>query len=65
MVGATSSVEGVLEEFLTSILPKISGEPTREGLIEIHILISGNAASMASNLGGGRHKHLLLKMTAK
>ena len=53
MVGTTSSVEVVLADFLTHILPKIGGEPTIEGLIEIHRLINGNAASVVSNLGGG------------
>ena len=53
MSGATSSVEGVLAEFLTLILPKIDKKPTREGLINIHLLVSENAASVASNLGGG------------
>ena len=53
MDGATSSVKGVLANFLTPTLPKIDGEPTRSGLINLHQLISGNAASMASKLGGG------------
>ena len=65
MAEATSSVKGVLTDFLTPILPKIDGEPTREGLIYIHRLISRNAASMASNLGGGRHGHLSLTMMAE
>ena len=64
MVGATSSVEGVLTEYLTPTLPKIDGEPTIERLINTHQLLSGNAASMASNLAGGRHGHLALTMTA-
>ena len=65
MTGAASRIEGVLADFLTPILPKIGIEPTREGLIKIHRFISGNTASVASNLGGGRHKHLALTMTAK
>ena len=36
MAGATSSVKGVLADLLTPIIPKIGGEPTREGFIEIH-----------------------------
>ena len=64
MAGETSSVEGVLADFLKPILPKIYEEPTREGLIDLHRLISGNTASVASNLGGGRHGHLTLTMTA-
>ena len=65
MVGETSSVKGVLMNFLTPIFTKNYGEPTRAVLIEIHQFISGNAASVASNLGGGRHGHLALTMTAK
>ena len=59
-----SSVAVFLAEFLTPILPKIDGELTREGLIHLHRLISGNAASVALNLGGGRHGHLALTRTA-
>ena len=62
MMGATSSVEGVLAYFQTPILPKIGREPTRKGLINIHRLISDNAASVASNFGGGRHRHLTMTM---
>ena len=36
MAGATISLKGVLMDFLTPILPKIDGEPKREGLIDIH-----------------------------
>ena len=50
-------------DLLTPILLKIGGDPTREALIELHQLISGNAASVASNIGGGRHGHLALTMT--
>ena len=65
MEWGTSSVEGVLTYFPTPILPNIGGEPTIEGLIEIHRFISGNVASVALKLRGGRHRHLTLTMTAK
>ena len=65
MVVITSSVEGFLADFLTPILPKIGREPTREGLIDIHRLISGNAAYMESNFRGGQHGHSTLTMTAE
>ena len=58
-----SSVEGFPANFLKPIIQKIDKEPTREGLIDLHLLISVNAASVASNLGGGRHGHLNLTMT--
>ena len=48
-----------------SILPNIYGETTRESLIEIHRLISGNSVSVASDIGGGRHGHLAITMTAE
>ena len=63
--GKKSRVKGFLVEFLTPILPKIKGEPTREGLIELYQLVSGNEASVSSNLGGGRHGHLAWTTTSK
>ena len=46
-------------------LPNISGESTIEYIIEIHQLISGNVASVTSNLGGGWHGHLALTVTVE
>ena len=65
MAGSTISVKGVLAEFPSTILPKIGGETTREVLINLHRLVSGNMASVASNLGGGRHGCLAMTMTAE
>ena len=65
MAGATNSVEGVLAYFMMSILTNIVGEPTRKALIKLHRIIIGNAASVALNLGGGRHVHLELNMTTE
>ena len=45
------------------ILPNIGEELTREALIDLNLLVSANAAYMASNLGGGRHGHLALMIT--
>ena len=50
MAGTTSSVEGVLTDFPTPIIPKISREPTREALINLHQLISGNTVSVESKI---------------
>ena len=61
---ATRSVEGVIADFLTPILPNIGGKLTREGLINLNRLISENEASVASNLRRGRHGHLTLTMTS-
>ena len=60
MAGTTSSIEEVLAEFPTKIIHKIGRETKREALIELYLLISGNAASVASNLGGSWHGHLTL-----
>ena len=64
MGGGTRKFKGVLADFPTAILPNISGYPLSEALIEVHWFISGNVAPVASNLGGGRHGHLAIKMTA-
>ena len=50
--GGKTSTEEVLAELLTPVLPNIGGEPTRKGLIDLHRLISGDAASMSSNFEG-------------
>ena len=63
MAGTTISIKGVLVELPTQILTNIDGDPTREYLIKLYQLISGNAASGLSSLGGGRHGHLTLTMT--
>ena len=63
MTGVTSSTKGILTDLLAPILLKIGREPTREGVINLHWLVSGNAASVLSNLGGGHHGHLALTMT--
>ena len=63
--GAKRSNKVVLADFLTPILPKIFGEPTRELLINLHILISMSAACAASNLRGGWHRHLILTMSSE
>ena len=65
MTGTANSAEGVLLDFLMTILPKIVGEPTRESIINIHRLISENAAYVAPNLGGGRHVYLVLTITTE
>ena len=65
MVGATISTKVFLMDFPTPINPKIGREPTREALIGLYRIISGNAAFVASNLRGGRHGHLTLMITAE
>ena len=50
MKGETHISKAVLVDFLTPIIPKISGEPKIYYFIDIIKIISGNAASVASNL---------------
>ena len=64
MIGTKISVEGVHADLPTEIIPKIEVEPTIKVLIKLNQLISGNAASIALKIGGGRHVHLALTMTA-
>ena len=63
MAGATTRVEVVLADLPTPILPYIIGEPTREGRIELHKLVSGNAASASSDIVGSWNGHLTLTTT--
>ena len=65
MVGETNSAEGVLVDFLTPIPQNIGGEPTKEGLIELYRLVSGNAVSVLLNHGGGPYGHLTLTITSE
>ena len=60
-----SSVEGFLVDLLTLILPNIGKDMTREDLIGLHQLISGNVALVTSNLGRCRPGHLVLMMTVE
>ena len=62
MTGETRIVDWILADFLTTILPNIVGEPTRESIIELHQIIISKAAYIASNLGGGLHGRLELTM---
>ena len=50
--------------FPAHILPNIGGEPTRKILIDLNLLVSGNTASVASNLGGGQYGHIALTMNS-
>ena len=52
-------------DFPTPIIPNIVREPTREALINLHRLISGNAASVASNIGEVRHGQLAMTMASE
>ena len=63
MSGTTTSVKGVLADLPPPIIPKIGREPIIEALIELHRLISVNVASVASDIRGGRNRHITLTKT--
>ena len=65
MMGGTISIEGVLVDFPSPFFPKINVELTREGLVDLHQLISGNVASVALKLGGCQQERLALTITAE
>jgi hypothetical protein len=54
----TSTPEDFLESFPHPKLPKIIGQPTYASLSNLKKLIAANAASVASNQGGGLHGYL-------
>jgi hypothetical protein len=58
-----STPDELIAGFPHSSLPKVTGEPTFEGLKVIWQLLSTNAMSVASYEGGGRHGHLGISMT--
>ena len=63
MAVTTSSINGFLADSPTPILTNIGIDTTRESLIELNRLISGNAAYVALNLRGGLHGHFALTIT--
>jgi hypothetical protein len=58
-----STPEELIAGLPHSSLPKVTGEPTSEGLKIIRRLLNINAMSVASYEGGGRHGHLGIIMT--
>jgi hypothetical protein len=58
-----STPDELIAGFPHSSLPKVIGEPTFEDLKIIWRLLSTNAMSVSSYVGGGRHGHLGIIMT--
>ena len=65
ITGSTRSVEGVLLDIPTSLLPRIISEQTIDALIKLHGLLRSSAASVASNLGGESYRYLVLTMNTE
>ena len=54
----TTTVEKTIESFIHKTIPKVYGRPTYEKIAEVHRLLTANAASIKSSLGGGAFGHL-------
>ena len=55
MATTAPTVETVKEGFPHQSIPRQPGEPTYETIHAIHAILKANAASVASELGGGAH----------
>ena len=60
---AAPSVDKLAESFENPHIPTIDGEPTYATLHGMHDLLEFNAASVATNLGGGTLGHLFLTLS--
>jgi hypothetical protein len=58
-----STPDELIAGFPHSSFPKVTGEPTFEDIKVIWRLLSTNAMSFSSYVGGGRHRHLGIIMT--
>ena len=58
MASSVPSPESFIESFPHPIIPKITGLPTYQTLSETKRLLAANAASVASNRGGGSNGYL-------
>jgi cell division septum initiation protein DivIVA len=57
------SVDDIVAKFPVKILPTITGEPDYEAINQLVQTLYGNAASLATTLGGGGHGHIGIIMT--
>jgi hypothetical protein len=58
------SVDDIVSKFPNKTLPNIAGEPNYEAINQLVQSLYGNAASLATTLGGGGHGHIGIIMTA-
>ena len=64
MADTTVTSDTLISAFPHPTLIKITGEPTREEIIELFTQIKANASSVHTTLGGGAHGHLGAVLTA-
>ena len=57
--------ESIADAMPHPTLPKIHGVPTYESIADLHRRLNENAASVQTNLGGGRHGYLALTISAQ
>jgi hypothetical protein len=57
------SVDNIVSKFPNKTLPNITGEPDYEAINQLVQSLYGNAASLATTLGGGGHGHIGIIMT--
>ena len=55
MATTAPTVETIKEGFIHQSVPRQPGEPTYETIHAVHAILKANAASVASELGGGAH----------
>jgi hypothetical protein len=58
-----TSVKSLIESFPHPSIPSIEGQPTYESITDITRLRNANAASVQTDLGGGKHGHLSLTVS--
>ena len=57
-----TSVDDIIAEFPTKILPPIPGKPDYDCISKLNQLMYGNAATLPTTLGGSAHSHVGLIM---
>ena len=56
----TTTVNKIVDGFPFPTITRIEGQPTHEIIDEVNCYLNDNAASVQSDLGGGRHGYLAL-----
>ena len=56
------TVDSIVESFPYPTIPPVQGRPTHQSIQAFEKLLKENAASVATELGGGMHRHMGLTM---
>jgi hypothetical protein len=57
------TVDAIVAKFPIKSIPTITGEPDYDDINQMVPTLYGNAASLATTLGGGAHGHIVTIMT--